>query len=250
MKNNIVSIITPLYNSENFIKKTLESVKAQTYENWEMIIVDDVSTDNGVKIVKKYAKQDSRIKLIQLDKNSGGAVARNIAIEAARGKYIAFLDSDDLWHPEKLEKQISFMQENAYSFTFTKYRQMSENGDLLNKYIEVPKKVSYRQFLLKNPIGCLTAIYDSNKLGKIYMPNIRKRQDYALWLKILKQEKNGYGLNENLAYYRLRQSSVSSNKRSLIKYQWKLYREIEKLNLLESIFYMGCVISQKIFGIK
>ncbi len=250
MKNNLVSIITPLYNSEDFIRKTIESVQSQIYENWEMIVVDDASTDNGVEIVKKYADKDSRIKLIHLDKNSGGAVARNTAIKVARGKYIAFLDSDDLWHPEKLEKQISFMKENNYAFTFTKYQQMTENGDLLEKYIEVPKKISYRQSLLKNPIGCLTAVYDAEKLGKIYMPHIRKRQDYALWLKILRQEKHGYGLNENLAYYRLREDSVSSDKMSLIGHQWKLYRRVEKLSFLESIFYMGCVTSQKLLKIK
>jgi glycosyltransferase involved in cell wall biosynthesis len=248
--NSLVSIITPLYNSEKFIEETIQSVLNQTYSNWEMIIVNDCSTDNGVDILKKYSEKDNRIKLIQLIKNGGGAVARNRAIEEAKGKYIAFLDSDDLWKPEKLEKQIKFMKENSYSFTFTKYQQMNENGEKLEKYIEVPKTLNYKQALLKNPIGCLTVIYDSEKLGKVYLPLIRKRQDYALWLKILKSGVTGYGLNENLAYYRLRENSISSNKVDLIKYQWKLYREIEKLNIFESIFYLSCVVFQKIFKIK
>ena len=250
MNSNLISIITPLYNSERYIEETIKSLLSQTYKNWQMIIVDDCSDDNGIEIVKRYQEKDNRIKLIKLEKNGGGAVARNRAIEEAEGKYIAFLDSDDLWHPEKLEKQIKFMEENNYNFTFTKYQQMAENGEKLEKYIEVPQKLNYKQALLKNPIGCLTVIYNAEKLGKIYMPLIRKRQDYALWLKILKQEVIAYGLNENLAYYRLRSNSVSSNKIDLIKYQWKLYREREKLNILESLFYLGCVIFQKIFKIK
>ena len=246
MKNDIISIITPLYNSEKYIKQTIESVLAQTYKKWEIIVVDDVSTDKGIVIVKKYISKDNRIKLIQLEKNGGGAVARNKAIESANGRYIAFLDSDDLWHPKKLEKQIKFMQKKGYAFTFTKYQKMKENGELLDTYMDVPKRINYKKALFGNPIGCLTAVYDVEKLGKIYMPNIRKRQDYALWLKILKKEKYAYGLNESLAYYRLRENSVSSNKKDLIKYQWELYREIEKLNLFQSLFYLIYVVLQKI----
>lgn len=250
MENDLVSIITPLYNTENYISKTIESVLNQTYQNWEMIIVDDCSSDNGPDIVKKYQKKDGRIRLIQLDKNSGGAIARNRAIEKAKGRFIAFLDSDDLWHPEKLEKQIDFMKRNDYPFTFTKYQLITEDGKLLNKFIEVPKKINYRKALLFNPIGCLTVIYDSKKMGKVYMPLIKKRQDYGLWLKILKMGYYGYGLNETLAYYRLRKNSLSANKFSLIKYQWKLYRDIENLSLVESIFYLGSVILTKILRIK
>lgn len=246
----LVSIITPLYNSEKFIEETIKSVLSQTYNNWEMLIVDDCSTDNGVEIVEKYQVKDKRIKLIRLSKNGGGAVARNKGIEEAKGDYIAFLDSDDLWHYQKLEKQIKFMKKNNYTFTFTKYQQMNEKGEKLDRYINVPKTLTYRQTLLKNPIGCLTVIYNSKELGKIYMPLIRKRQDYALWLKILKKGIIAHGLNENLSYYRLLENSISSNKISLIKYQWKLYRKIEKLSILESFFYLNCVIFQKIFKIK
>jgi len=250
MSCELISIITPLYNSKKFIEETIESVLNQTYYNWEMIIVDDCSSDNGIEIVNHYKKQDNRIKLIKLKKNSGGAVARNTAIKEAKGRYIAFLDSDDLWHPKKLEKQIEFMQKNNYAFTFTKYQQMTEDSNLIDKFINVPEKISYRKALLINPIGCLTVIYDTQKVGKVYMPLIRKRQDYGLWLKILKKEGYGYGLNENLAYYRLRDNSISASKMNLVKYQWKLYREVENLSIVESTFYLGCVTMSKLLKIK
>ncbi|SFM09183.1 glycosyltransferase family 2 protein [Halanaerobium salsuginis] len=235
MQNDLVSIITPLYNSEEFISETIESVLVQSYSNWEMIIVDDCSTDNGVNIVKKYKENDNRIKLVQLKKNSGAAVARNTAIKVAKGRYISFLDSDDLWQPEKLEKQIQFMQENDYAFTYTNYQKMTESGELVNGIVKSPSELNYEKALHTNYIGCLTAMYDTNKLGKICMPEIRKRQDYGLWLKILKQV-DGHGLNENLAYYRVRNNSVSSNKIDLLKYNWKLYRDIENLSILRSLY--------------
>lgn len=248
--DDLVSIITPLYNSEEFIEETINSVLNQTYKNWEMLIVDDCSIDNSLRIVKQFAADDSRIKLIQLETNSGAAIARNKAIEEAQGRYIAFLDSDDLWHSQKLEKQIEFMQENNYAFTFTKYQQMTEDGNLIDRFIEVPDEITYEKALYTNPVGCLTVIYDVKKLGKLYMPLIRKRQDYGLWLKILKKIECGYGLNENLAYYRVRNNSVSSNKLNLIKYQWELYREVEKLSLVKSVFYLSSVILSKMLNIK
>lgn len=237
MENDLVSIITPLYNAEKFVSETIESVLNQTYENWEMIIVDDCSRDSGPEIVREYQKKDKRIKLIQLEKNSGSAFARNKAIEESKGRYIAFLDSDDLWHPEKLEKQISFMKRNDYAFTFTKYQLMTEEGKLLNRFIEVPKKLNYRQALLLNQVGCSTAMYDIAKLGKVYLPIIKKAEDYGLWLKILKMGYYGYGLNETLVYYRIRKNSLSANKLSLVKYHWKLYRDIEKLSVIEASLY-------------
>jgi len=248
MNESLVSIITPLYNSEKFISETIESVLSQKYNNWEMIIVDDCSTDGGVEIVKDYKRNDERIKLIQLDKNSGAAIARNKAIEYAKGRFIAFLDSDDLWHPNKLKKQIDFMIINDYEFTYTGYQKITEKGQILDKYVSVKKKLSYKKALYSNYIGCLTVVYDRKKLGKIYMPLIKKRQDYALWLKILKIIKFGYGLDENLAYYRLRDNSMSSNKINLIKYHWKLYRDIEELSVLKSLYYLINNIFIKIFS--
>lgn len=250
VKNDLVSVITPLYNSEEFIADTIESVIAQTYQDWEMIIVDDHSTDNGPQIVENYVKRDDRIKLVTLAQNSGAAVARNKAIEQARGRYLAFLDSDDLWKPEKLMRQLEFMKRNKYIFSFTNYQYMTEDGKLINKIIKSPEKLSYNKALYTNYVGCLTAIYDTKDIGKHYMPLIRKRQDYAYWLKLLKKVGNGYGLNENLAYYRLRNNSVSANKIKLLKYQWKMYREFEELSIVRTCFYIWYTIMIKLLHIK
>jgi len=236
VSNDLVSIITPSYNSEKFISQTIESVLSQTYKNWEMIIVDDCSTDKSREIIEEYTRKDNRIKLIKLDKNRGPAIARNRAIEEAKGRYIAFLDADDLWLPNKLEKQINFMKENNLEFTYSGYMLIDEENNVLGEFIP-PKEVTYYSILKTNPIGCLTAIYDTKKLGKIYMPNIIKRQDYGLWLKILKKIKSTKGICETLAVYRIRRNSVSSNKLEAAKYQWKIYREVEQLNLVKSIYY-------------
>ena len=236
MQTDLVSIIMPSYNSEKFISKTIESVINQTYERWEIIIVDDCSPDNSNQIIEKYCKNDSRIKLIKLEQNSGPAVARNRAIEEAKGRYIAFLDADDLWLPEKLEKQLEFMQKNNMAFTYSGYKLVDEDDNALGVFIP-RKELTYEDILKTNDIGCLTAIYDVQKLGKIYMPNILKRQDYGLWLKILKQIGKTKGIVEPLAVYRIRKNSVSSNKLKAAKYQWKIYREVEKLNIFISSYY-------------
>jgi len=246
MNNDLVSIITPSYNSEKFISKTIESVLSQTYQKWEMIIVDDCSSDNSNEIIKEYIKKDERIRLIKLEKNSGPAVARNRAIKEAKGRYIAFLDSDDLWLPDKLKKQIKFMEKNNLSFTYSAYKLINEEDKELGIFI--PKEeIKYEDLLKTNYIGCLTAIYDSEKLGKLYMPNILKRQDYGLWLKILKQIKKTKAILEPLAIYRIRKKSVSSNKIKAAKYQWKIYREVEHLNLVKSMYYF---MSYIFYGIK
>lgn len=247
-----VSIITPLYNAENYIEETINSVINQTYKNWEFLIIDDFSEDNGPEIVKKYLEKDERIKLLEMKESSCGHVekVRNFGIKSASGCYIAFLDSDDLWEKNKLCKQIKFMEENNYSFSFTQYQQISESGKKLNKIIRVPKELNYKKALIKNSIGCLTVVYNQNKIGKIFMPEAEKREDYACWLYVLKNITNAYGLNENLAYYRLRKNSFSGKKYKLLKYQWNLYRKVEKLNYFESCFYLLCVVFQKIIGIK
>ena len=233
-----VSIITPSYNSEKYISKTIDSVLSQTYQNWEMIVVDDVSLDNSNEIIEEYCKKDSRIKLIKLEKNSGAAVARNRAIKEAKGRYIAFLDADDIWKAEKLEKQIYFMQKNNYSFTYTAYEKIDENGVVFGK-IGVPLKVSYNQLLKTCVIGCLTAVYDTEKLGKIYMPTNTKREDFATWLSILKKIDFAYGIKENLSQYRVYENQSSGKKAKMAKENWKLYREIEKLNLLKACYYFS-----------
>lgn len=234
--NGLLSIITPSYKSERFISQTIESVLAQTYKNWEMIIVDDVSPDNSNEIIEEYIKKDSRIKLIKLEKNSGPAVARNRAIEEAQGRYIAFLDADDLWHPEKLEKQLAFMNDNDLAFTYSSYDLMDEDGNDLGSFM-TKEKIIYSEMLKTCSVGCLTAIYDTKKLGKVYMPNILKRQDYGLWLKILREIDTTKGILEPLGTYRILKNSVSSNKKNAAKYQWKIYREVEKLSFVKSIYY-------------
>lgn len=239
MKNTeLVSIVTPTYNAENYLKYTIESVLSQTYQNWEMLIVDDCSTDNTVAIIKSYIEKDNRITLIELDKNSGAAVARNTAIEKASGRYIAFLDSDDRWLPNKLEKQIGFMQNNNYAFTYTAYEKINESGEYAGN-VGIPDKVNYADLLKVCSIGCLTAVYDTKALGKIYMPLIRKRQDLGLWLKILKQIPYAYGLNEVLAQYQLRSDSISANKKEAAKFTWKLYREVEQLSIIKAGYYFS-----------
>ncbi len=237
MHNEVVSIITPAFNSSHFIRQTIESVQAQTYEHWEAIIVDDCSQDNTCEIVKEKAKKDDRIRLIRLPQNVGPAVSRNTAIEAAKGRYIAFLDCDDIWVPEKLEKQLDFMEKNESAFSYTAYETINEYGTVMGKKIGVPEIIDYRGLLLTCVIGCLTVIYDTRKIGKLYMPDIPKGQDYALWLKILKKCSFAHGLNERLALYRVRSSSISRNKLAKAKYQWKIYRDIEKLPLFKSIYY-------------
>ena len=235
----MVSIITPSYNSEQFISQTIDSVLAQTYENWELIIIDDCSIDNSNKIIEAHMQRSEKIKLILLKNNSGPAIARNKGIEQAKGRYIAFLDSDDLWMPEKLSKQLTFMQKNDIALSFTSYYHMEEESEKIIQYIYALNKVNYSELLKKNIIGCFTVMYDTEKLGKVYMPDIRKRQDYALWLTILKKVPYAYGLDEMLGYYRVRSNSVSSNKILSSKYNWKMYRDIEKLPLHKAIYYFG-----------
>lgn len=239
LKEPLVSVITPAYNAERFIGETIESVLKQTYPHWEMIIVDDKSTDRTVEIVESYVKQDSRIKLIQLEKNSGSAVARNTAMDNAKGRYLAFLDSDDLWMEEKLEKQLKFMQENDIAFSFTKYVRMKENGELTNAISKAPKRVGYHQLMKHCVIGCLTVMIDREKVGEERMVNIRTRQDYAFWLSLMKKGFDAYGLPEVLAKYRLVENSISSNKLKAAKQNWYVYYHIEKQGLLKSLWYFA-----------
>jgi hypothetical protein len=226
----------PSYNADKFIADAIESVLNQTYVYWELIVVDDGSLDHTNEIVEAYVKQDSRISLIKLKQNSGPAKARNKAIEEAKGRYIAFLDADDLWLPEKLKKQIMFMNKNNLSFTYSSYHLIDENNHMFGTFT-TREFITYKSMLKTCSIGCLTAIYDTQVLGKQYMPNIAKRQDYGLWLQILKDIKGTKGIIEPLATYRVLRNSVSSNKLTAAMYQWKIYRNVENLNLWKSIYY-------------
>jgi len=246
----LVSIIAPTYNCGKFIGETIESVLNQTYQNWEMIIVDDCSTDNTKDVVESYIARDGRIRYHLLEVNSGAAVARTKAMELAVGQYMAFLDSDDLWTRDKLKRQLAFMKENGYNFTCTAYEQIDEDGKPLNKVIKTKVKTNYNGVLLSCPVGNSTAMYSVERLGKFVVPNIRKRNDDALWLQILKKDKYIYGMEDILVQYRVRSNSISSNKVALIKYHWQLYREIEHLAVIRSAFHICCWVFLKVFRIK
>lgn len=238
----LVSIIMPTYNCAEFIAQSIDSVLAQTLTDWELQIVDDCSEDHTAQIIRDYQSRDSRIHYHCLGKNSGPAAARTEAIRYASGKYVAFLDSDDLWHPQKLEKQLAFMQRVGADFCATAYQQMRVDGTLLPTVCYPPEKMNYGYCIRhSNPIGNLTVIYNQEKLGKFEVPPIRKRNDFALWLRILQKTPYCYGLQDNLAVYRLgRTGSVSSNKLEQAKYHWQLYRRIEGHSFLRASFEMGC----------
>lgn len=236
-KEGLVSIITPTYNSEKFISETIESIKAQSYTNWELLITDDCSTDNTIEVIQKFTKSDKRIKLFKLKENSGAGIARNTSIKNATGTFIAFCDSDDQWLPEKLATQISFMQKNDLRFTYSSYYTIDTNGNRKG-IIAAPSKLTYSMLLRNNYVGCLTAIYNQEKLGKIYMSEIRKRQDWTLWLKIMGKLQYTCGIQEPLAIYRIRPNSVSSKKISLLQITYNLYRKELNMGMIKSIFYL------------
>ena len=233
-----VSIIMPTYNSSNFISKSIDSIISQSFLDWELLIIDDCSMDKTCELVNQYSMLDSRVKLIKLNENSGAAVARNYGIKEVTGRFVAFLDSDDCWHPKKLKQQVEFMLKNDYAFTYTAYHKVNEHGEYLST-VNIPERISYNELLKTCVIGCLTAMYDTEKLGKIEFPLIRKRQDFALWLKILKKVPFAYGLDEDLASYTVRNDSISANKFKAAQYNWHLYRKIENLSLIQSLYYFS-----------
>ena len=235
----LVSIIMPNYNSEKYVGETIQSVLNQTYQNWELLFVDDCSTDNSLEIVRSFG--DDRIKILQNETNSGAAVSRNYALRLAQGKWIAFLDSDDLWIPEKLEKQISYMNDNDICFSYTDYEVIDEDDQLISTFIPRLDVCTYKDILKHNHIGCLTAVYNAEKLGKFFMPvDAIKREDLACWLSILKTGVQAHCLHERLAKYKVHSNSVSSNKFKMMKYQWLTYRKVEKLNFFKSTYYLFC----------
>jgi len=234
--NDLISIITPSYNSSKFIEECVNSVLLQSYSNWELLIVDDCSKDNSKELLLNLKKKDERIKVTFLDNNIGSAKARNVAILQAKGKYIAFLDSDDFWESQKLEKQISFMMQNDIAFSYTSYQSISENGSDIIGLINAPDKMTYHDYLKNTIIGCLTVVIDREKIGDFEMPNIRSSHDMALWLLIMKRGFDAYGLNENLAKYRVVSTSNTASKWRAAKDVWKIYRQFEKLSFFYSIW--------------
>lgn len=233
-ERELISIITPTYNCGSFIAETIESVQAQTYQNWEMIIVDDCSSDNTKEIVERYQKNDPRIQYLCLEKNSGAATVRNTALKLAKGRWIAFLDSDDLWSPDKLERQIDFMVSNDFHYSYTRYEEIDEQDSPLGVLVSGPRHVNKIGMFSYCWPGCLTVMYDRNVVGLIQIPNIKKNNDYAMWLKTIKKA-DCYLLPENLAKYRKRTGSISSGSyTSLIKWHYRLFRDVENMSKFTS----------------
>ena len=234
----LVSIIMPSYNTAPYIEETMQSVLNQTYTNWELIIVDDCSTDNTDEVLSRIS--DSRIRILKNDRNSGAAVSRNRALREAKGQWIAFLDSDDLWMPEKLEKQISFMEKNGYSFSYTNYEEIDVYGNKTGVKVTGPKKITKTGMFNYCWPGCLTVMFDATKIGLIQIKDIQKNNDYAMWLKVCCKA-DCYLLNECLGQYRKgRLGSVSTHSvKTMIGWHYKLYRDAEKMGVIESLYNTG-----------
>lgn len=230
---DLVSIIMPSYNTAKCIAESIQSVLAQSYKNWELLIVDDCSTDNSMDVIRSF--NDPRIKLLKNDKNSGAAISRNYALREAKGKWIAFLDSDDLWMPEKLMMQINFMKKNDYHFSYTNYSEIDESCKANGITVTGPKRITKTGFFNYCWVGCLTVMYDREYVGLIQITDIKKNNDYAMWLKVCKKA-DCYLLNKCLAQYRKgRQGSVSTHSiRTMIGWHYKLFHEAERQNVIVS----------------
>ena len=236
--DELVSIIVPVYNAEKYIGETIASVTAQTYENWELLLVEDCSSDGSLAAIRRCMeeREDSRIRLLRQPSNIGAAGARNRGLEEARGRYIAYLDADDLWAPKKLEKELRFLRETGAAFAFTGYEFADEQGRGTGKVVHVPRTLCYRQALSNTTIFTTTVMFDTAKIGKeeLAMPVI-KSEDTALWFRILRSGYTAYGLDENLVSYRRTGGSLSANKLEALRRIWNLYRRAEGLGLWESL---------------
>lgn len=235
----LVSVIIPFYNEEEYIEKALISVLNQTYENLEILLINDGSTDNSLKIVKKF--NDKRIKIIE-STNNGVSIARNIGIKESKGNYLCFLDADDYWEKNKIEKQVKFIEKNNYSFIYSNYRFIKRNGKFGN-IVNVPKSLNYKQALKNTTIFISTVMLNTEKIEKkyIYMPDKKRGQDTATWWNILKNDITAYGINDVLAYYRIKPKSLSSNKLLAIKATWEIYK-LQNIKFISRIYYFICYI--------
>lgn len=234
---NLVSIIMPSYNTAKYIAETIQSVIDQTYTTWELIIVDDCSTDNTDDVVAAFLNKEQRIRYLKNKKNCGAAISRNRAVREAKGKWIAFLDSDDIWMPEKLKLQLDFMKKYDIAFSYTNYCEIDEESCLIGKMITGPKKITRTGMYNYCWPGCLTVMYDAEKIGEIQIKDIKKNNDYAMWLKVC-QRANCYLLDENLAKYRKRSGSISNHSyMELIKWHYHLFRDAEENNSVVSVIY-------------
>jgi len=233
----LVSVVMPVFNSEDFLGKSVMSVKKQSYPEWELLLVDDHSQDSSAKMAQGFSKEDSRIRFLQTERNSGPAVARNLGIKHAKGSLIAFLDSDDMWEPNKLEIQTKFMKDKEIAFSFTWYRIWNEEFTELRE-VRSPEFLPYRKELLFNHVGTSTVMLDQRKLGKCLFPLFPKCEDYALWLEILRKGEMGRGIQQSLTNYVSRKGSLSSGKLELAKNNWRIYRNVESFGFFPSLFFL------------
>jgi teichuronic acid biosynthesis glycosyltransferase TuaG len=237
---NLISIIMAVYNCEKYIEETIESIKKQTYSNWELIIVNDASTDNSLNIIKENIKDiNTKVKLISLQQNQGAAIARNAGLHETKGRYVAYIDADDIWKETKLEEQLKFMQDGGYAFTYTSYTYLRENGT--KDIRKIPMSLNYKQALKNTAILLSTVVVDTNKIDKkmLEMPNVRRGQDMATWWQILKEGHIAYGFDKRLTIYRRRKNSLSIKKNIALKRTWNLYRNVEKFSVLKSLYYFS-----------
>ena len=226
----LVSIITPAYNAARFIAETIDSVQAQTFQDWELIIADDGSKDDTLQIITQYAAGDHRIKLVRLPGNSGPARARNAALEKATGRYVCFLDSDDIWLPNKLQVQLDFLRSKNAAFCFSQFRRITQDGSQTGRLIPVPERVNYRTLLKHNVIATLTTMIDTEKTGPLHMTD-EGYDDFICWLGIVRRGHDAFGIQQDLARYRVVEGSVSNKRMRAIKWVWNIYRNVEKLPL-------------------
>lgn len=241
--DGLVSIITPVYNAETFIPDMIQSVLAQSFTNWEFLLINDASSDNSLNLLKNFSTKDMRIRIINLEKNSGAAVARNAGLTAAKGQYVAFIDSDDMWSPDKLSQQMEFMEQNHYAFTYTDFATIDTEGTILKAKADVPSQLGYNQLLKNTAIACSTVMIDRSIVGDFKMPLVRKGQDTATWLKIMREQGiTAYGLQRVLNYYRQVPGSISSNRLGALKRTWYTYYHLEKLPLPRAIYSFICYI--------
>lgn len=243
----LVSVIMPSYNAEQYIAESIESVLAQTYGNWELVITDDRSTDRTPEIAKSYSVKDPRIKFRIADQHGGIAETRNQSLLRVQGRFIAFLDNDDLWVAEKLEKQVKFMLDNGYAFSYSEYELLNEDGTPKGKTIKTAGVINYHKYLRNTIIGSGTIMLDREKIGEVTMPDNATSDDMALWCKILKDGHQAYPLKEVLMKYRVRNNSASANKLNAARDVWRVYRKQEKLGIVESV---ECFVSYAFNAVK
>ncbi|MDX1542716.1 MAG: glycosyltransferase family 2 protein [Christiangramia sp.] len=243
----LVSVIMPAYNSEAFISEAIRSVIDQTYPNWELFVIDDASSDSTLKIIQDYSGKDNRIHILKNSSNKGTHQTRNKGIEAATGDFIAFLDADDQWKPEKLQKQLEIISREDIAACFSSYDLISENGRPLNKKVEALPVLTYEKLLKANYVGNLTGIYNVKVLGKIYCPEIRKRQDWALWLKVIEEGGPMEGIRDSLAIYRIRKNSISNNKFEMLKYNFLVYNQVLGYGFIDSFWKMLVFLNEQFF---